>query len=569
MKKNKYAFFVLLSFFFFCLISNTSRAQVELVPASNKIYDFLDRMLINGIIKNYSPSMAPISRREIAGLLEEINGKKSKISKTDKKFLDDYLIEYEYDISHPLKNSSPLFSISKISDIFSDKKQKYLYAKADSNSSVFWDAIGEINFIGADGDSLGKPHLLLGQLGTRLRGTLFGSVGYYIRLSNGVKLGGTQKDAVFASEFEPVLASTRKFVSEGGKTFDSFEGYLRYAPAKDWLGLTIGRESLRFGTGFIDKLILSNRNSAPFDFIKLDLTYKKLRYTFFHSSIVGNDTAGNQLSSKYLVLHRLEIGPVFNGVMKLGFSEMLIYSNIPLNLAFINPISFLTSADLNTELPSKNTNNALIAIDAQFYPVKKLILQGTLLIDDLNFETLGKSDKSANDNKFAFQAGFDWQDAFMLKNLSFAYEYTKIDPFVYSHRENNNSYTHWNLPLGPALNPNSDEHAVKLSYDFGSRLNITLTFKHQRSGMNVTDSTGKIISNVGSNILHGEGDFLTKNEFLQGLRVDRNIFIAEITWQPIRQYYFSVKIQNRSFDYVDENRTISDNIFWGSFKIDY
>jgi len=567
MKKNKYFFCILFLILLFPV--NQSRAQAELVPPSDKIYNFLDRMLTEGIIQNYSSSMVPISRREIGKLLAEINNRKTKLTRTDKYFLEDYLIEYSYDINRSLKKSSSFFSNLKFKDIFGNKKQKYLYASADSSASFFWDAIGEIKYIGANGDSLGKPHLLLGQLGTRLRGTLFKSVGYYLRISNGVRLGGTQEDGKFAAEFEPTLASTRKFVSEGGKTYDSFEGYLRYATASDWLGLTIGREALRFGTGFIDKMLISNQNSAPFDFIKLDLSYKKLRYSFFHSSIVGNDTSGNQLQSKYLVFHRFEIGPIFNGFARLGFSEMLIYSNVPINFAFLNPISFLTSADLNTELPGKNTNNALIAIDAMFYPAKNLTLQGTFLIDDINFETLGKSDKTGNDNKFAFQGGCNWQDALFLKNLALTYEYSRIDPFVYSHRQNNNSYTNWNLPIGPALNPNSDEHAVRLSYDFGSRLNITLTYKRQRSGMNITDSTGNIVTNVGSNILKGEGDFLIKNEFLQGLRVNRNIIIAEITWQPIKQYYFSVKYQNRTFDYEKDNRTLSDNIFWGSFKIDY
>jgi hypothetical protein len=567
MKRNKYFFCILFSALLFT--AGTANAQVELVTSSDRVYNFLDRMLINGIIQNYTSSIAPISRREIANLLTEINTKRAKLSSTDKKFLDDYLTEYSYDITKTLKKSSLLFSKFNVNDIFSNKKQKYLYASADSNSSVFWDAIGEIKYIGANGDSLGKPHILLGQLGTRVRGTLFNSVGFYLRLSNGVRLGGTQQDGVFAAEFDPVLASTRKFISEGSKTYDSFEGYLRYAPEKDWLGLTIGRESMDFGTGFIDKLIISNQNSAPFDFLKLDLSYKKLRYTFFHSSIVGNDSAGSQLESKYLVYHRFEIGPLLNGFMRLGFNEMLVYSNLPLNFAFLNPLAFLTSADLNTELPGKNTNNALIAIDASFYPAKKISLQGTLLIDDLNFETLGKSDKTGNDNKFAFQWGFNWQDALLLKNLALAYEYTRIDPFVYSHRQINNSYANWNLPIAHALNPNSDEHAVRLSYDFGSRLNITFTFKHQRSGMNITDSTGALVTNVGSNILRGDGDFLIKNEFLQGLKVNRNIIIAEITWQPIRQYYFSFKFQNRTFDYEKDSRSVSDNIFWGSFKVDY
>jgi hypothetical protein len=316
-------------------------------------------------------------------------------------------------------------------------------------------------------------------------------------------------------------------------------------------------------------MIISDQNSAPFDFIKFDLSYKKVKYTFLHSSIVGADSSGKQLESKYLVFHRVEFGPLFNNVMRFGFSEMLVYSNVPINLAFLNPLSFLTSADLNTELPGKNSNNTLIAIDAQFYPVKKLSLQGTWLIDDLNFATLGKSSEIGNDNKFGFQWGINWQDAFTLKNLNLIYEYTRIDPFVYSHRDINNSYTNWNLPIGAALNPNSDEHAIKMTYDFNSRLNLSVTFKHQRSGMNITDSTGKIITNVGSNILHGENDFLIKNIFLQGLRVDRNIIIAELTWQPIRQYFFSIKYESRAFNYVDDNRTLSDNIFWGTFRVDY
>jgi hypothetical protein len=157
----------------------------------------------------------------------------------------------------------------------------------------------------------------------------------------------------------------------------------------------------------------------------------------------------------------------------------------------------------------------------------------------------------------------------MLPNLGFTYEYTRINPFVYAHRELNNSYTHWNLPLGHGLNPNSDEHAFRLAYNFGSRLVIGLTYKMQRSGMNITDSLGNVTYNVGSDILYGKGDFVHKNVFLDGLRVNRNYIQAELTWQPVRQYYIYLKYMRRGFDYVDQNRTLSDNIFQAGFKIDY
>jgi hypothetical protein len=543
-------------------------SQVELVPAGNMVYDFLDRMQTNKVIIDYSSSMVPISRREVGRLLSEIETKRPKLTATDRKLLDYYITEFEYDINGTMTKSSDFFSKKGVGELFSNKKQKYLYSTADSNVSFFWDAIGELRYMGVDGDSTGKPHVLLGQLGTRFRGTLFNSVAYYLRLSNGVRLGGSVEDAGKTAFMDPMLLSTRKYVSEGSKTFDSYEGYLRYAPAKDWLGLTIGREAMRFGTGYIDKLFLSNRNSAPFDFIKLDLHYKKLRYTFFHSSIVGNDSTGAQLESKYLVFHRLELGPFFNNTFKIGFNEMVVYSNIPLNFAFINPISFLTSADLNTELPGKNSNNTLLGIDMQLFPVKNLSLQGSFLIDDINFETIGEDSAKGNDNKFGFQAGVNWQNALTAPNLSMTYEFTRLNPFVYSHRENNNSYTNWSLPLGHELNPNSDEHAFRLGYNFGSLIQFSLTYKIQRTGENYLDSSGNLV-NVGSNILNGRGDFLLTNKFLNGERLNRNVIIAELVFQPLRQYYITIRYQRRNFDYIDRNITFGENIFWGSLRIDY
>jgi Capsule assembly protein Wzi len=564
MGKVKYLLFGLL----LILLTYSSFSQVELVPPSNPVYDFLDRMLTNKIIVDYSSSMAPISRREIGNLLSEIESKRKKLTKTDKDLLDYYLTEFEYDISRTSLKSSDFFSKKGVGELFSNKKQKYLYSISDSNVSFFWDAIGELRYMGVESDSSGKPHVLLGQLGTRLRGTLFNSVAYYLRLSNGVRLGGSVEDAQKTAFMDPMLLSTRKYVSEGSKTFDSYEGYLRYAPSRDWLGLTIGREALRFGNGYIDKLFLSNNNSAPFDFLKLDLHYKKFRYTFFHSSIVGNDSTGAQLQSKYLVFHRVELGPFFNNTFKVGFNEMVVYSNIPLNFAFINPISFLTSADLNTELPGKNSNNTLLGIDMQLFPVKNLSIQGSILVDDVNFETISEESPKGNDNKFGFQAGADWQNAFTVPNLSLTYEFTRLNPFVYSHRENNNSYTNWSLPLGHELNPNSDEHAFRLGFDLGSILQLSLTYKIQRTGENYLDSLGNLV-NVGSDILNGKGDNLMENKFLNGERLNRNHIIAELILQPIRQYYITIRYERKNYDYVDKSISYGENIFWGSLRIDY
>lgn len=564
MNKIKYCLILL----FVLLATKVSVSQVELVPLTNPLYDYLNRMFTTKIISDYSTSMAPISRKEAANLLLQIDSKRNKISKTDKALLDYYKIEFEYDMYGTTKSSSSFFSKKGVGELFSNKKQKYLYHTNDTNVTLFWDALGEVRWMGLDGDSSGKPHVLLATLGTRIRGTFFNSVGYYLRLSNGARVGGTLEDAGRTAFLDPILQSTRKYVSEGSKTVDSYEGYLRYAPANEWLGLTVGRDALSFGTGYIDKLFLSNKNIAPFDFVKLDLKYKKIRYSFFHSSITGNDSAGAQLTSKYLVFHRLELGPFFNNSFKIGFNEMVVYSNVPINFAFINPISFLTSADLNTELPGKNSNNTLLGIDFEVFPVKNLSVQASLLVDDLNFGTLGSDSLDGNDNKFGMQGGLNWQNFATVPNLDFAYEYTRIDPFVYAHRQINNSYTNWELPIGHNLNPNSDEHAFKLAYNFGSRVYVALTYKMQRTGLNYTDSLGNFV-NVGSDILNGSNDFVRKNSFLDGTRLNRNIIMAELVFEPIKQYYFTLRYQRRNFELVESKTSYGDNVFWGSFRIDY
>src|SRR5215510_12597178 len=129
MSKLKYCFLLL----FLVLIIKTSYSQIELVPPSNKVYDFLDRMLTNKIIEGYSNSMAPISRREIANFLKDIDNKRKKISKTDKELLDYFLTEFEYDAYKTLNKSSNFFSKKGVGELFSNKKQKYLYSTADSN----------------------------------------------------------------------------------------------------------------------------------------------------------------------------------------------------------------------------------------------------------------------------------------------------------------------------------------------------------------------------------------------------------------------------------------------------
>jgi hypothetical protein len=543
----------------FLLLVSSAIAQRELLPVDHPVYRFLLRQQMRGLITDFHWGILPLSRGEIARLLGELEAHRSQLSRVDTKILQDFDTEFEYDMNKTVlkaKTFLPGFSLSSVID---NDRQKYLAAYEDSVASLFADGFGFLSYRAGRGDSIGSPYVFLGQLGFRVRGTLYDRLGFYLEASNGQRLSG---DPDFGMLDYRLKANT-KFQS-GGKYFDFTTGYLDYDT--DWLRLTIGREQVLWGMGFGDRLILSS-NTLPFDYGKIDLQYKSLHYSFLSGSLTGTDTLGNQFSSKYIAAHRLEFD-LFPKV-RLGLSEMILYSNRPINFAYLNPFIFLASADRTAD-PS-NSNNALIGIDFEVLPIKDVRFTGTLLIDDLNFETLeyAGEDIRGNDNKFGWQGGVQWTDAFAVPNLSLTTEYTRINPFVYSHRSIANSYSHLDIPLGPLLQPNSDEWLFGLDLGLTYRLTVGGQIRFQRTGENILDSHGSVIYNAGSDILRGDGDGLHANVFLEGRRVNTTLLSLLLEWQPIKQYFVEIQYFYRSFNFLSEERTLSDSILWTTIRLDY
>jgi len=555
--------FTVIIIFLFSFL-NKSYSQVELVPPDNPVYNYLQRMLVMNVITDYNPANIPVSRETVSAYLKIIESKQDRISSTDRKLLNDFSTEFEYDLKGSVKKSSSLFK--EVKNIFSDDRQKYLYTYNDSNATLFLDALGSVSQRGSDGDSIGKNSILLGELGFRVRGTLFNSVGYYLRATNGQKLSGDTDDVNFARYTDPKLYAQYKFQYER-RNFDTFDGYLRYRTNKNWLALTVGRNPVYQGFGFIDRLFLSN-NTVPFDFLKLDLAYKAVSYSFLYGSLRG-DSLGIPLDAKNLSTHRLDVR--FSDAFRMGFFESVSIANSPFSFTFLNPVSFLTSAELNkaSQPGDNNVNNSIIGIDMMVIPLKNLAVQGSFLVDDLEFSTLFKSNAQIT-NKFAYQIGLMWANAFSIPNLDLKTEYTHLDPFVYSHVSNKTNYTNWGLPLGHHLEPNSDEAAIKLDYNITNRVKINLLYQHQRSANGiVTDSLGRVIVNYGGNINNATGYSYSDPAFLKGNRIDRDIITANLSWQFIRQFFIEVKFVQRFINNIYQNKKFNDKYFFATLRIDY
>lgn len=551
-------------------------SQVEMTPPSHPVYDFLKRMQIAEMI-DYNSSMIPISRGEIGKFLITINDNRDKLNNTDKKILSYYLAEFENDLGEGSKKlpQTGLMKEAKVSEFFSggdfkkifspDDKQKYLYKYIDSNASFFVDVQAGYSYRHSNGDTLGSNTLNLSELGLRFRGTLFNSVGFYLRASNGSKMSGDDRAVSFGRLTDPRLAASRKFPTEG--YFDSFEGYLRYQTQSNWLALTVGREAMYQGFGYIDKLYLSN-NTVPFDFVNLRMQYKALRYSFTYGGLKG-DSLGYDVLNKTIATHRLDVN--FSPRFRMGFWESLITATQSFSFSNFNPISFLISVDYNDVVKS-NPNNNLFGIDMELQPMKNVAFQGTLLVDELSLGAIFKpNDFTPADTKFGWQLGTIWNNAFSIPSMTAALEYTHLDPFVYTHRSLKTTYTNWGMPLGAKLSPNSDEVALKFSYNVSSRVKLDLQYQFQRSGEGIVyDSLGNVVINYGGNINNGIGDnYPNSTRFLDGNRINRNIVTAMLKIEPIKQLYLDFKFVYNDIDNIFQTKKYNNNYFFATLRFDY
>ncbi len=563
----------------------TLRGQTELVPVDHKVYPFFESLSMRKII-DYNNGMIPLSRREVASYLKEIEQSKDKLTPTEGKILADLLVEFSYDVDKSTDKSYSLlsdFSFRNVLDVVGDDKQKYLVSYTDQDFSLFLDGLASGSYRDFNAESFPKTHLTLGQIGPRLRGTLYNTLGFYIELTTGKEMSGDKYARMVAAGYDPtltastwyglgersrsygpdpLLTASEKFVDYG--YIDGFVGYMRLESDNHAVSLTLGRDNFEMGDGYIDKLFVSD-NIPPFDFARLDVKYKFFRYAFFYGNIKG-DSLGVPLASKNIVGHRLDIE--FSNSFRVGLYESVIISNAPISFTYINPVSFLTQADFSAQ--AKDNNNSLLGFDCEVKPYRNLGLQFTLLIDDLDFGTLSHKDSTRDDNKFGYQAGLMYAEPFGITDLTATLEYTLLDPFVYSHRTNESTYTHYGISIGAALPPNSDEIALALNYYLTSRVKLDFLYKHQRSGEGfLYDAKGNVIENFGGDVNRGALDHKILNTFLMGNRVNRDIFTLSTRIEPIRQYFLDISYSLQSIDNIYMSKTFADQFFYATVSTDF
>ena len=520
-------------------------AQVENVPQNNRVYSFLKEMKVKNIIPYISEDVPNLSRFEVRALLDTVRKSFNRLSTIERDLL--HWFEIEYTDSLLDETTTRLFTPGKsfgstLSEIGSDKV-KYLYAYQEENANFYAEGLG--HFYHGQQLKHKVTNANLYDTGFRLRGTVFKHLGY---LFSFIK-GGVSGNKNLAEIIEPRLLTNFKWI-EAGENIGNYgfsSAYLKYhtEPVEGMnLSVQLGREPLTIGYGYGSKLVLSGDNPA-LDFLQFNFDYGIVHFTSIHASTVGLFAPErDDRYTKFWAFNTLRI--TLPGLFDLGIGEAIVYSGRGIEIGYLTPLSFYKFIEMSLQ----DRDNGVLYLDFQTSFISNLELQGTFFLDENILFNLGDFDSFTN--KTAYQLGAFWYEAFTIRNLSWILEYTRIRPYVYSHVNIKNTYSAWGTNLGHRIGPNSDEIFTKLAYNVNSWISIAMEYRHQRSGENIYDDEGKLIKNVGGDLfVSHESRQSDKVVFLDGIRINTDIFQVGFRIEPIRDFIFDIIYNYR----IDDNIT--------------
>ena len=228
-----------------------------------------------------------------------------------------------------------------------------------------------------------------------------------------------------------------------GFDYPVVEGYLSYKAA-DWLDIQFGRGNNFIGDGY-RSLFLSD-NASPNAYVKVNTNFWRFKYTNTWSSLRNPNTLtdGGAFLTKYMATHYLSYN--VNKRLNIGLFESVLFESEPnrgFDWNFVNPILFYNMVEYST---GSRSGKSLIGLSYKYKWTDQINTYGQLLIDEFSVDDVTAGNKSWK-NKFGFQLGAKYADAFKVDNLFFQLEYNQVRPYTYSHNTLNLHYTNDNQSM--------------------------------------------------------------------------------------------------------------------------
>ncbi|EMY81267.1 hypothetical protein pgond44_07445 [Psychroflexus gondwanensis ACAM 44] len=228
-----------------------------------------------------------------------------------------------------------------------------------------------------------------------------------------------------------------------GFDYPVVEGYLTYE-ASDFLDIQFGRGNNFIGDGY--RSLFMSDNASPNAYVKMNTSFWKFKYTNTWSSLRNPNTLtdGGAFLTKYMATHYLSYN--VNKRLNIGLFESVLFESEPnrgFDWNFINPILFYNMVEYTT---GSRSGKSLIGLSYKYKWTDQINTYGQWLIDEFSLDDVTAGNNSWK-NKFGFQLGVKYADAFKVDKLFFQLEYNQVRPYTYSHNTLNLHYTNDNQSM--------------------------------------------------------------------------------------------------------------------------
>jgi hypothetical protein len=232
------------------------------------------------------------------------------------------------------------------------------------------------------------------------------------------------------------------------------EAYLSYAPAK-FINVQFGHGKNFIGDGY--RSLLLSDVASPHPFLKLNTKFWKIKYTntwMWLKDVRPEAVADKAFLTKYMANHYLSWN--VSKRLNIGLFESVIWENSNdrgFDVNYLNPIIFYRAIEFET---GQGAGNAIIGASAKYKWNDNINLYSQFVLDEFSLGDVKGGEKSWK-NKFGYQLGVKYYNAFKVENLLLQFEYNKVRPYTYSHNTIVLNYAHNNQPMAHLWGANFSE----------------------------------------------------------------------------------------------------------------
>ncbi len=232
------------------------------------------------------------------------------------------------------------------------------------------------------------------------------------------------------------------------------EAYLSYTPAK-FINIQLGHGKNFIGDGY-RSLFLSDV-ASPHPFLKLNTSFWKIKYTntwMWLRDVRPEATVDKAFLTKYMASHYLSWN--VSKRLNIGLFESVLWTNSNdrgFDVNYLNPIIFYRAIEFET---GQGAGNALLGASAKYKWNDNINLYSQFILDEFSLTDVTAGQKSWK-NKFGYQLGVKYFNAFKVNNLMLQFEYNRVRPYTYSHNTIVLNYGHSNQSMAHLWGANFSE----------------------------------------------------------------------------------------------------------------